>query len=47
VGEVLEEAAQASINASPLGGPVAIPPALRAAALQRAMTFGSAGTVRT
>jgi L-ribulose-5-phosphate 4-epimerase len=46
VGGVVEEAAQASINASPLGGPVEIPPALRAAALQRAMTFDSAGTVR-
>ena len=38
VGGVVE-AAQASINAVALGGPVEIPPDLRAAALQRAMTF--------
>jgi L-ribulose-5-phosphate 4-epimerase len=46
VGGVVEEAAQASINAGSLGGPVEIPPDLRAAALQRAMTFDSAGTAR-
>src|SRR5690242_9104888 len=46
VGGVVEEAAQASINAAALGGPVEIPPDLRAAALQRAMTFDSQGTVR-
>ncbi len=46
VGSVVEEAAQAGINASALGGPVEIPRDLRAAALQRAMTFGSRGTVR-
>jgi hypothetical protein len=40
------EAAQASMNAAALGGPVEIPPDLRAAALQRAMTFDSHGTVR-
>ena len=45
-GGVVEEAAQASINAAALGGPVEIPPDLRAAALQRAMTFDSQGTVR-
>ena len=39
-------AAQASMNAAALGGPVEIPPDLRAAALQRAMTFDSQGTVR-
>jgi L-ribulose-5-phosphate 4-epimerase len=44
-GGVVEEAAQAGINASALGGPVEIPPELRAAALQRAMTFDSRGTV--
>jgi hypothetical protein len=44
-GAVVEEAAQASINAAALGGPVEIPPGLRAAALQRAMTFDSQGTV--
>jgi L-ribulose-5-phosphate 4-epimerase len=46
VGGVVEEAAQASINAAALGGPVEIAPELRAAALQRAMTFDSHGTVR-
>ncbi|MGD0686811.1 MAG: class II aldolase/adducin family protein [Streptosporangiaceae bacterium] len=46
VGGVVEEAAQAGINASPLGGPVEIPPDLRAAALQRAMAFDSRGTAR-
>ena len=46
VGGVVEEAAQAGINASTLGGPVEISPDLRTAALQRAMTFDSQGTVR-
>src|ERR1700747_3479958 len=46
VGGVVEEAAQASMNAAALGGPVEIPPDLRASALQRAMTFDSRGTVR-
>ena len=45
IGGVVEEAAQAGINAAALGGPVEIPPGLRAAALQRAMTFESQGTV--
>jgi L-fuculose-phosphate aldolase len=45
VGSVVEEAAQAGINAGGLGGPVEIPEALRAAALQRAMAFESRGTV--
>jgi L-ribulose-5-phosphate 4-epimerase len=44
VGGVVEEAAQAALNASLLGGPVAIPEDLRAAALQRAMAFAAAGT---
>ncbi len=44
VGGVVEEAAQASMNARALGGPVAIEPGLRAAALQRAMAFEKAGT---
>ena len=44
VGGVVEEAAQAAINAMALGGPVEIPRDLRAAALQRAMTFETAGT---
>src|ERR1700684_345401 len=45
VGSVVEEAAQAGLNAAGLGGPVEIPPDLRAAALQRAMAFDSRGTV--
>jgi len=44
VGGVVEEAAQAALNASRIGGPVVIPEDLRAAALQRAMTFAAAGT---
>jgi L-fuculose-phosphate aldolase len=44
VGGVVEEAAQASMNARALGGPVAIEPEMRAAALQRAMAFEEAGT---
>jgi L-fuculose-phosphate aldolase len=44
VGGVVEEAAQAAINAQVLGGPVEIPGDLRAAALQRAMAFDTAGT---
>ncbi len=46
VGGVVEEAAQAGINAGGLGGPAEIPADLRAAALQRAMAFDSQGTVR-
>ncbi len=46
VGGVVEEAAQAGVNATGLGGPVQIEPELRAAALQRAMAFDSRGTVR-
>ena len=44
VGGVVEEAAQAAINARSLGGPVEIPADLRAAALQRAMAFDASGT---
>jgi L-fuculose-phosphate aldolase len=44
VGGVVEEAAQAGINAGSLGGPVEIPEQMRAAALQRAMAFDTAGT---
>jgi L-fuculose-phosphate aldolase len=44
VGSVVEEAARAAIDAALLGGPVAITPDLRAAALQRAMAFETAGT---
>jgi L-ribulose-5-phosphate 4-epimerase len=45
VGGIVEEAAQAGINAASLGGPVDIPEQLRAAALQRAMSFETIGTV--
>jgi L-ribulose-5-phosphate 4-epimerase len=44
VGGVVEEAAQAAINAMALGGPVEIPGDMRAAALQRAMAFDTDGT---
>jgi hypothetical protein len=46
VGGVVEEAAQAGINAAALGGPVEIAEDLRAAALQRSMAFADRGTVR-
>jgi L-fuculose-phosphate aldolase len=46
VGGVVEEAAQAGINAAGIGGPVEIPEELRAAALQRAMSFEAQGTAR-
>jgi L-ribulose-5-phosphate 4-epimerase len=46
VGGIVEEAAQAGINSSGLGGPVEIPDELRAAALQRAMVFEAKGTSR-
>jgi L-fuculose-phosphate aldolase len=45
IGSVVEEAAQAGINAAGLGGPVEIPEGMRGAALQRAMTFEGRGTV--
>jgi L-fuculose-phosphate aldolase len=44
VGGVVEEAAQAGINAVALGGAVEIPPDMKAAALQRAMIFEHRGT---
>ncbi len=44
VSGVVEEAAQAGLNAANIGGPVPLPPELRAAALQRAMTFDHEGT---
>jgi L-ribulose-5-phosphate 4-epimerase len=44
VGGIIEEAAQAGINAAGIGGPVVIPEQLRAAALQRAMIFENKGT---
>jgi L-ribulose-5-phosphate 4-epimerase len=46
VGGVVEEAAQAGINAAAIGGPVEIPEPLREAALQRAMAFERGGTAR-
>jgi L-fuculose-phosphate aldolase len=46
VGGIVEEAAMAAIHAASIGGPVAIPEDLRAAALQRAMAFEAAGTAR-
>jgi L-fuculose-phosphate aldolase len=46
VNGVVEEAAAAGYRASALGGPVALPEAMRAAALQRAMAFDSAGAQR-
>jgi len=45
IGSVVEEAAQAGINAAGLGGPAEIPEGMRAAALQRAMAFEDRGTV--
>jgi len=44
-GGIIEEAAQAGLNAERLGGPVEIPEPMRAAALQRAMAFERKGTV--
>ena len=45
VGEVIEEAAQAGVNAGSIGGPMEVPEHLRAAALQRTMSFAQAGIV--
>ena len=45
VGGIVEEAAQAGIDAVRIGGPVEIPSEMRAAALQRAMSFDSRGTL--
>jgi L-fuculose-phosphate aldolase len=45
VGGIIEEAAQAGINAGAIGGPVEVPEELRAAALQRAMAFESKGSL--
>ncbi len=44
VNGVVEEAAQAGINAAPIGGAREIEEAMRAAALQRAMAFDQQGT---
>ena len=46
VGGIVEEAAQAGLNASGLGGPLEIPTELRAAALQRAMAFEARGILQ-
>lgn len=43
VGGVVEEAAEAGLNAARLGGAVEIPDEMKAAALQRAMTFEQRG----
>jgi L-ribulose-5-phosphate 4-epimerase len=44
-GGVVEEAAQAGVNAGAIGGPVVIPEEMREAALQRTMTFQGLGTL--
>lgn len=46
VGGIVEEAAQAALNAQRIGGPVEIPADMRAAALQRSMAFEGTGTKR-
>lgn len=46
VNGVVEEAAAAAYRASALGGPVALPEHMRAAAFQRAMAFDTAGTAQ-
>ena len=46
VGGVIEEAAMAGINSGSIGGPVEIPEIMRAAALQRAMSFADKGIQR-
>ena len=46
VGGVVEEAAQAGINAASIGGAREVPEELREAALQRAMAFEREGTAR-
>jgi len=46
VNGVVEEAAQAGLRAEAIGGPALIPPAMREAALQRAMSFAARGTAR-
>lgn len=45
VGGAVEEAAQAGINAMRIGGPVELPADMKAAALQRVMSFNERGTV--
>lgn len=46
IGGIVEEAAQAELAAEHLGRPVLIDPDMRAAALRRAMVFGTAGGSR-
>jgi len=46
VGGIVEEAAQAGINAAHIGGAIEIPEAMREAALQRAMAFAARGSLR-
>jgi L-ribulose-5-phosphate 4-epimerase len=45
VGGIVEEAAQAGLNAAVLGGAVPLPDEMKAAALQRAMAFEQRGSV--
>jgi L-ribulose-5-phosphate 4-epimerase len=47
VADVIEEAARVALDAQAIGGPVEIPAAMRAAALQRAMAFDAAGVTTT
>lgn len=44
-GGVVEEAAQAGLNAVVLGGPVPLPDEMKAAALQRALAYEQRGTI--
>jgi len=46
LGGIVEEAAQAGINASGIGGPVAIREELPAATIQHAMAFEAKGISR-
>jgi L-ribulose-5-phosphate 4-epimerase len=46
VADVVEEAARVGIETQAIGGPREVPEAMRAAALQRTMTFDAAGVVK-
>jgi len=46
VADVIEEAARAAIEAEAIGGPQEVPAAMRAAALQRTMSFEAAGALK-
>ncbi|MGE5225579.1 MAG: class II aldolase/adducin family protein [Planctomycetaceae bacterium] len=45
LGGVVEEAAQAGLNAERLGGPIELPESMNAAALQRSTSFEAQGTL--